>query len=153
MARKTVLKANMISKGGTWLNLSIQNRLLPPKGVKLVLGRFIGKFMGKCCKATSTLIQNEDTKHQKNKALHWSPWGPFLEGLGLDSHWTEIARQINNKGFATLASVWNHQHGGWQSLERLKLSLQEEVLMVDYQISYPKSFSHFASRAEWKVWK
>ncbi len=105
MAREMVMGTTMSSKGGNWHNLSLQNRLLPPTGVKAKLGGFTGKFIEKFSKAAETLMWKEEVRYWKGTAGHWSPWGPILVGLGLYDHWIEVARGINYKGFNTLDSL------------------------------------------------
>ena len=56
-----------------------------------------------------------------------------MEGVGLNNHWIEIAKNLNNKGLGTLESFWDFQNGDWKSLEQLKLcinlSLHEGILV------------------------
>ena len=58
----------------------------------------------------------------------------MVENLDLNDHSIEIARKLNNKGFDTLDSLWNHQEGHWESLDTLKMradfSLQEAILIL-----------------------
>ena len=55
----------------------------------------------------------EEVRYWKGTAGHWSPWGPILVGLGLNDHWIEVARGINNKGFIpwTLFGIFKKGNG------------------------------------------
>ena len=136
MARSMIEEAKSSSKGGNWKNLSLENKLLAPKGVKLKLGGFTAKIVSKCSKAITTLKWKEEIRYWKNSALHWSPWGPWTGNLELSGHWLEIARNLNNKGIATMHDLWNQHSGDWCTLIELRLSfqfsLQKRCYLVDF---------------------
>lgn len=70
MAREMVMATDMRSKGGTWQNLSIENRLLPSAGVRTKLGGFTGRFVQKCCNSAGTLRWHEQTRYWKGTTGH-----------------------------------------------------------------------------------
>ena len=72
-------QSSLWSTRGEWKEMSVENKLTPPKGSRLKMGGSTGHLIAKCIVATVSLEWNERPQYCRNLSLCWSPWGPILQ--------------------------------------------------------------------------
>ena len=107
MGREMIAKSRLRSAGGEWKGMSVENKLLCPKGARIKLGGNIGALVLKCMVAAKCLNWKEIPHYFSNSSAHWSPWGPILQFDRLNDLWLEIARRLNNKEGKDIATFWD----------------------------------------------
>ena len=131
MAREMIAQSRLCSARGEWKGMSVENKLLCPKGSRLKLGGNIGALIMKCIPAIECLNSKEVPRYFSNSSTHWSPWGPILQLDRLNSLWLETARRLNNKGGKDIAAFWDQGKIEWGGvLETLRdgpLSVDEVI--------------------------
>ena len=113
--------------------MSVENKLLCPKGSTLKLGGNTGALITKCIAAAGCMNWKEISCYFSNSSTHWSPWGPILQFDRLNNLWLEIARRLNNKEGKDIAAFWDQGKIEWGGvLETLRdgpLSVEEVILL------------------------
>lgn len=89
MSREMITHSNLRSSGTEWKRVSVENKLVRPKGTWLKLGGNMGQLISKCLKAAECLRWNEVPRYFRNSSLNWSPWGNLLEPKKANPLWLE----------------------------------------------------------------
>ena len=132
MGKDMIEKRNLWPVGGEWKEVSVENKLLPPKGMRLKIGESTWHSITKCITVSKSLEWNENPRYYKNSTLHCSLWGPIPQLDKANVVWLEVTWHLNNKGRKDLKAFWDQWKMEWGkalSLRECALLLNEKVML------------------------